>query len=227
MRLRSDIETHFVGGDCHAFDVFDFNGFIYRVRESACNGGIDGKIYLFAEFIRFVEHFLAVFDFLVVDERRSYLTAFCLYKGISHTAANDERIAFIQKIVDDLEFVCNFRSAQNGYERSSGILYGATEEFEFLFNEETADSHGSVSVLNDTCGRSVSTVSRSESVVDVYVAEFRELFAELLAVLFLTCVKTSVFQQNGFAVFKRSHFLLSVLAHKVGGKSDFAGEDFV
>ena len=69
-------------------------------------------------------------------------------------------------------------------------------------------------------------VSRSERVIDVYVAEIRKFLAEFLAVFLLARLKTGVFEQHAFAVAERRYLLVCVLTDKVGRKRDFAGENF-
>ena len=65
----------------------------------------------------------------------------------------------------------------------------------------------------------------AECVVDVDVAEVRELSAKLLAVLLFTGVEAGVFEQHALPVLERRDLGVSVLAHEVGGEGHLAGED--
>ena len=48
-----------------------------------------------------------------------------------------KRVALAQEIFDHLDFVGNFRAAENCDERARGMSHGFAEEFQFLLDEET------------------------------------------------------------------------------------------
>lgn len=212
--------------DCKAVAILDFDVGVDGIGEGRASCGIYGQIDVFAERFRLFEHLVAVFDFSSSIQRVSDLSALRLDEGVSHATADDERVALVEKIVDDVELVGNFCAAQNRNEGTDGIFDCVAKELEFLLNQETADRNGSKTVLNDACRRGVSAVSGAECVVDVHVAEVCEFAAKLLAVFLLARVETGVFKQNDSAVFESGNFCVSVVTHKVGCKSDFAGEMF-
>ncbi|CDD69036.1 putative phosphoglycerate kinase [Firmicutes bacterium CAG:475] len=224
LRLGTDVKTFSVGRYIEAVAIFDVDVCVDGIGETCASCGIDGKINGLAEGFCLFEHLVAVFDLFVVNERKTYAAALSLDKCVCHTTADDKRVAFVEEIVDDVEFVCHLCAAENRNEGTDGIFNCVSEEFEFLFNEETADCHGCETVLNDTCGGCVSAVCGAECVVDVDVAEISEFSAKLFAVFLFACVETSVFQKHDFAVFEGCNFLVCVLTHKVCCKRNFAGE---
>ena len=224
MSLWTDVETFTVCRNCGTVAIFDVDVCVDRIGESCASCGVDGKINGLAERFCLFEHLVAVIDLFVVYERETDAAALCFDEGVSHTAADDERVALVEKIVDDVKFIGNFRTAENSNERTNGVLDCVAKEFEFFFDKETADCNGCKTVLNDTCGCCVCTVCSAECVVDVYVAEVCEFSAKVFAILFFARFETSVFKQNDFAVFECRDFCVCVVSHQIGCKRHFAGE---
>lgn len=168
---------------------------------------------------------LGELDLVLFEEAVADFVAQRATEGVCHAAADDERVALVDEALDDADLVGNLGAAENRDKGTGGVFNRAAEEFELLFDEETADCDGCKAVLHDARGSRVRAVSGAECVVHIDVAKVRELPAKLLAVLFFARVKTGVFEQNALAVTECGDLCVRVLAHEVGCKSDFPGED--
>ena len=97
----------------------------------------------------------------------------------------------------------------------------------FFFDQETAYGGLHETVFDDRRRGSVRTVSRSESVVYVDIAEARELFAEFLVSSLFAGVEAKVLEKYALAVFQRRDFRLSVFSDDIRRKRDLTAEKFV
>ena len=95
------------------------------------------------------------------------------------------------------------------------MLQSVCHNGKFFFDKEAANRSFNEAVFYDSRGGSVRTVSRSECVVYVNIAERRKLFAEFLVSALFARVETKVFEENAFALFKRGDFSLRVVADDV------------
>ena len=164
-------------------------------------------------------------DLVLLEEAVAHLVAQRRAEGVRHAAADDERIALADEALDDADLVGDLRTAQDGDEGTHRVFHRAAEELQLLLDEEAADRDGSEAVLHDARGGGVSAMRGAECVVDVDVAEVRELSAKLLAVLLLTGVEAGVFEQHALPVLEGCDLGVRVLAHEVGGERHLAGED--
>ena len=97
----------------------------------------------------------------------------------------------------------------------------------FFFDKETANSRLYKAVFDDSGGRRVRTVRRTESVVDVNVRVFGKSLAEVFVPAFFAGVETQVFKKYAFAVLQRRDFFFRVRADDVGCKRYLVVKKFV
>ena len=73
----------------------------------------------------------------------------------------------------------------------------------------------------------MSSVSRTECVVYVNVAESSEFLREGRIILCFSCVKTYVLKKNCFAVLESGNLCLCVISYNVACESNFSVKQFV
>lgn len=132
LRLGADVKTFAVGGDCVAGAIFDVNVRVDRIGETCASCGVNGKINGLAELFCLCEHGVAIIDLFIVNERKTDAAALSFDEGVCHATADDERVAFVEKIVDDVELVGNFCAAENRNERTNGVFDCIAKEFELF-----------------------------------------------------------------------------------------------
>ena len=111
----------------------------------------------------------------IIDTSSTYRDVFeGLFEGESHASADNQRVDLVQHVLDQLNFVRDLGTTEDGQEGTFGVLEGLCEIFEFLLHEETGSTLGE---LNSDHTR-VSTVSGTESIVDVDITELGETFPE-------------------------------------------------
>ena len=225
--LVADVESHLVGRDCIDVDRLDRDLRVDGVGERRRNDGVDRQIDCLAELFRLGEHVLAIVHLLVVDQRLADLIALRREEGVRHAAADDEAVALVEQVVDDLELVRDLRAAEHRDERSLGRLERVSHDLELLLNQEAADSGLDESVFDDRGGRSVRTVRCAESVVDIDVAIGSELTAELFASALLLRIETQILEQHALSALACGDLRLRVLADDVLCERHFAAEQLV
>ena len=226
-RLGADVEAHHVCGDLHRRDDLGLDGSVDGIGEVLDDDGIDGKEELLAHILRLLDHVAAVVELFVVDEGSADRAALRLQEGVCHAAADDERIALFKQVVDDVELVCDLRTAEDGDEGADGMLEGVCHDGELLLDEEAADGGLDEAVLDDGCRGGVRAVRGAECVVHIDVAEGSELLAELEVLLLLLPVEAEVFQEHAFALLAGGNFCLCVGADDVVREGDFAVQKLV
>ena len=171
--LRTDIEPHPAVGNI-ALESLHLNvAGVLLGRELVGDDVVDGEKNLDALGSGGLEHLAAVGDLLVLTEGGADLKTLSLLEGVGHTAADDERIDLVEEALDDRELIGDLSAAENGDERTDGILDSVAEELDFLLEEEAGN--GGLQIVGDDGRRSVGAVSRTESVVAVDIAVAGEL----------------------------------------------------
>ncbi len=108
-------------------------------------------------------------DLVGFDERLAGGLALCVEEGVGHAAADDDGVGLVEQVVDDLDLVGDFGSADDGDEGLDGIGDGLAEVGELLVHEEAGG--GLCDEVGDALGGGVGAVGAAEGVVDVDVAE--------------------------------------------------------
>src|SRR5205085_11956479 len=96
-------------------------------------------------------------------------------EGVSHGAANQNRIRFLQQPVDDFDFVRDLGSAQNHDKGSSRLFQFIAEEFEFAFHEQSRGTFTSAPGDNpcDSFSGSMGAMGGAERIIDIDIGYLR------------------------------------------------------
>ena len=134
------------------------------------------------------------------------------HKGISHAAADDQRVAFVNQVGDNTDFIGNFRAAENRHKRSLRIFKRAADKFDFFLNQIAASC--GQELRNTGCG-GMRSVSGTERIVDIKVSKRSEFLGKLHVVLGFARLKADIFKKHDFAVFQRSGKFLRTFTDNV------------
>jgi len=93
-------------------------------------------------------------------------------------------------VIDDTDFIRNFRTTDDCRERAIWVRKSFTENLKFFFDEKTGNC--CVDMVCDTFCRCVCTVCCAERVVDEDVSEFRESFSELFVIFRFARIEADV-----------------------------------
>ena len=97
-----------------------------------------------------------------------------LVERVSHAAADDNFVGFLEEIFDERDFVGDLSAAENGEQWAVRMIENFGEGFEFGFHEET----GGFEREGDADHGAVRAVGGAESVVDEDITELAEGGAE-------------------------------------------------
>ncbi len=75
-------------------------------------------------------------DLVGFDERFAGVLALRVEEGVGHASADDDGVGFVEEVVDDLDLVGDFGSADDGDEGLVGFAESLAEVGEFLLHEE-------------------------------------------------------------------------------------------
>ena len=137
---------------------------------------IDGQEKADAILLRFGERSLRDVDLVGFDEGLAGGLALRVEEGVSHASADDDGVGFIEQVIDDHNFVGDFRSADDGDKGLNRVSNGLAKVGEFLVHKQA--SGRLLDEVGDAFRRGVSTVGAPEGVVDEDVAEAGELFCK-------------------------------------------------
>ena len=195
----SDIHSFFVNRDIIYRYVLYFDRSIDRVREICGNNCIYRKQKFFAKLLSFCHHLIAVVDLAVVYQRFTNLFALSFQECISHTAADDQSIAFLKQVRDNVQFVCYFCTTQDCNERANWIFYCIAQEIN-LFLHQISNNCG-IYIFGNTYVRAVCSVSSTKCIVYEHITQRCQIFTECFAIFGFFSTVTSVFKQNNFSIF--------------------------
>ena len=65
-----------------------------------------------------------------------------LLEGEGHSTTNDERVDLVKHVLNELDLVGNFGTAENSKEGTFGVFKGLGKVFELLLHEETSSTLG-------------------------------------------------------------------------------------
>ena len=146
---------------------------IDRVRELICADCVERQIEILAKACSLLDHFLAVVKLCLVAERLADLFALSLQECVSHAAADDQCVALLKQVGDDVQLISNLSAAEDRYERANRILNSIAEEVDFLLHQ--VSDYAGVNVLCDTNVGAVCAVSCSECVIYENISEGSKL----------------------------------------------------
>lgn len=99
-----------------------------------------------------------------------------LFEGKGHTTSDDEGVDLVKHVLDELDLIGDLCTTEDSEEGAFGRFESLGEVLELLLHEETSSALRKL----DTDHAGVSTVSSTESVIDVDVAEGGQTLAEFL-----------------------------------------------
>ena len=114
----ADIQTHLVSRDLGGCYNRNLNLGVDRIRELCCDRGVYRKKQLLAKLLCLLDHLLAVVKLRIVYEGGTYFIALCLQEGVSHAAADDQSVALLKQVGDNIQLVCNLCAAKDCNKRS-------------------------------------------------------------------------------------------------------------
>ena len=110
----------------------------------------------------------------------------------AHAATDDERVDAFEQRVDHTELVGDLRAAEHGDEGPGGVFAQAQQDVD-LFGQQPPGSRRQE--LRRTDDRRVSTMRRSERIVDVRVEALDQRLHERRIVALLTRIEAEVVEQ--------------------------------
>ena len=183
--------------DIHSFPaVRDLSGRydldITVIRECVTDPVIHRKKKLHAFFCCFFLHIKSILQIVVFAKGNTDLSAFSFGECVSHSAADDQCVYFIQQVVDNRNLAGNFCSAKDSYERSLWIIYSISQEIDLFLHQ--ISYYSGINIFGNTNVGAMSSVGSTESIIYKYVAQGSQFFGELISVLCLFCTVTGVLQ---------------------------------
>ncbi len=151
-----------------------------------------------------------------IDEGFAGALALGVEEGVGHAAADDDGVGFVEQVVDDLDFVGDFCSADDGDEGLIGVGEGLAEVGELLLHEQAGG--GDFDEVSDAFGGGVGAVGAAEGVVDVDIAEAGQLLREGGIVGLFFGMEAEVFEQERLAGFEVGGHLAGDDTDAVGGE---------
>ena len=127
---------------------------------------------------------------------RADLVALGGEERVGHGAADQHRVGDGEHVPDEADLVGDLEAAQDHDERPRRVAQQAPEDLDLLGHEQAGDRR---QVVRDALGGGVRPVRRAERVVDVDLAERRELPRELRVVAGLLRVEAQVLEQEHVA----------------------------
>ena len=158
---------------------------------------------------------------VIFHQRSAHTTSLRLHEGVGHGATQQQHVNLGHEVVDHADFVGNFGATQNRDKRTRRILQHAPQILQFFLHQQT--SGRLLHKFRDAGSGGVGAMRRAESIVDVNIAERRQLPREFLVVGFFLCVKTQIFQQQALTRFQFAGHLFRFRANTVGREADIAG----
>ena len=182
------------------------------------NYSIYRKKQLLAKLLCLFHHLLAVFQLGVIAKRSADFISLCLLESISHTAADNQRVALLKKIRDNIQLIRNLCAAEDGNERTNRVLNGIAEELDFLLHQiaNCAVAALFADIFGNDGNRSMCSVRGTECVAYIIIRKVGQLLRESLAGILrlglLFASESGVLQENDIAVLHLLNCLCSSLA---------------
>ena len=129
---------------------------------------VHGKQQLHALLLSLFHHLQSVIQLIRLAQGVADLLALGLGKGVSHAAADDQGVYFIQQVVDHVDLVRNLGAAQDGNEGTDRILNSLAQELDLLLHQIA--NHVLLGVFGNANVGAVGSVSGSEGVVHEHAA---------------------------------------------------------
>src|SRR5579862_3846783 len=132
--LRADVEAHHVCRNRLAA-VHNVN---HCVGIDAVGDHMIGwKQELHVAMFRILQNLAGEVELVIFDAALANLHALGFEERISHGAADDEGIDFVEQILNDCYFIADSATPENGDKGSFGMLHSSAQVFELFFHEQT------------------------------------------------------------------------------------------
>jgi len=140
--------------------------------------------------------FFAFTDKCRFGQRSTDVMTLSQKESIGNTAADNQSVNQRSQMLQNSQLGGNFRAADDSNQRTLGFGNRLSQSLNFFGQQRTGT--GDFSFAGQTVSSSLSTVSRSESVVNVDIAKLCHLLNEFGIVLLLTDVAAAVFKNYDF-----------------------------
>ena len=223
-RVREQLDG--LGADVHAHHVVrQLAGFVndrLRIRaEVVAADRVNRQKQLDALVLCLLDQAEREVHLVLFAQRGADRAALRLGEGVGHAAADDDGVALVDQVVDDVDLVGNLRAAQDGNERTGRVGKRLAHDGDFLLDQEAADSR---QVVGNAGSRGMRAVRGAECIVDKDVRHVGKRLGQRGIVLGLALLETHVLEQDRLARLYLSGKLLRVLADNVLGQLDFLAE---
>ncbi len=187
--------------------------------EGVCHHEVHGQDDLDAFVGGLGQHLLGGFDPVALDDGLAHLGALRDEERERHAAADQQDVDDVDETVDDAELVAHLAAAEYRYEWPRGLRQHVRERLDLACEQQAGVRR---KVVGHAFGGGVSTMSRTERIVDEDVGERRELLGELGVVRLLAWVEPQVLEHEHLAVDQPLDGLGRLLSHRLGGEEDVA-----
>ena len=133
-------------------------------------------------------------ELVVLDLRGLEVCAACGEERVGHGAADEERVHLLEERVEHGDLVAHLRAAEDCDVRLLRLRHELPERRDLLLEEEAAAALAEE--LRHRVNACMRAVDCAERVVDVDVAELREVLGEALVVLLLFGVEAEVLEEH-------------------------------
>ena len=217
--LRADVKTHpavrnIIGIDDHVFGIF----LIFLADDV-----VDRNQELDALGFGFFHHLFRKVNLVRFEQRGADRVAERGEEGVRHAAADDQGIDLLHQVGDDADLIGDLGAAEDRDEGSLRVFQRAADVFEFLLDQETADSG---QIIGNAGGGGVGAMRRAERVVDIDLSKRSELLGKFGVVFGLFRMETDVFEQEDFAFLEIGGKALRAFADDVLRHLDRTAEQF-
>ena len=215
--LGPDVHAHAVGGDGHGRHQLGL-GIGGELRGTE---GVLRQEQLHALGLGLFHHLPAIVQPVLLQQGGAHAAAHGLDKGVGHASADDDGVGNVQQVVDDADLGGHLGPAQNGHQRTLGVLQGLAHDGQFLLDEEAG--HGG-QIGRHAGGGGMSAVNGAEGVGHVEVGHVGQSLGKGGVILLLAGLETEIFQKHDLAGLQGGGLGPGVLAHHIGGEDDLAAQ---
>ena len=210
-RSRTDVERHPAGGE----GTVALEDLGTRVGgEFVGQHVIDGQQKAHSFLLGFLERFTSHVELVGFHQRLAHVLSLGLEEGISHAAADEQRVDLAQQVVDHLDLVGDLSPAEDRDKRLLRSFQGFAQVIQLLFQQQPGC--GLRDKMGDALGRSVRPMSAAKGVVHIDVAKAGELSREVRVVGFFSGVEAQVLEQQNLPRFELARQFGGQVAHAVG-----------
>ena len=169
------------------------------------------------------EHGLSGLNKVVLDKGGSHRKTFRLQEGENHATSDDDLFAFVEKSLKHGDLGGHLGSTDDGGHGSLTVRDSSIKVFEFLREKESRNRR--LKELGDSLGGGMSTVGRTESIIDEKVEGGGELLNKFRIILFLFFVETSIFEHDDITFLGSINNLGNFLTNAIWSKSDWLAKE--